>query len=329
MHLRNVTAHDLSSPVWAVTSYFNPVGYRSRRANYDVFRRQLELPLLTVEWSRDGRFELGPGDAEMLVQLDGGDLMWQKERLLNIGIGRLPAACTHVAWVDCDIVFEREGLADAIVSGLAQSQVVQLFDRAFRVGREANFEDARMQLLEEVPGAVAADLHFPAWPSAALERAPARPAPRPPTPGYAWAARREFLERHALFDTWVLGGGDRAFHCALTGAVGALKSYQALSEAHLRHYLPRAEALDAQVGRRIGCIGGAVLSLWHGSQTDRRYRTRHEILTLHGYDPEQFLMQAGTGVWAWADVPERLPGEVADYFALRNEDGADPETSVA
>ena len=105
-----VSPAHLAGPLWAVTSYFNPAGYRRRKANYRVFRERLPLPLLTVEWSPTGQFELQPGDADILIQLTGGDVMWQKERLLNIGVERLPSQCKHVAWVDCDLVFEREGL---------------------------------------------------------------------------------------------------------------------------------------------------------------------------------------------------------------------------
>jgi hypothetical protein len=35
--------------LWAVTSYFNPMKYQRRRANYRLFRERLGVPLLTVE----------------------------------------------------------------------------------------------------------------------------------------------------------------------------------------------------------------------------------------------------------------------------------------
>ena len=84
----------------------DPAGYQRRKANYHVFRDRLRLPLLTVEWSQTGQFALGPADAELLIQLDGGDVMWQKERLLNVAIAHLPPQCTHVAWLDCDLIFD-------------------------------------------------------------------------------------------------------------------------------------------------------------------------------------------------------------------------------
>src|SRR5271169_6865582 len=72
--------------MWAITSYFNPIPYRRRSFNYHVFRRNLDLPLVTVELGFDGRYELTNKDADVLIQIDGGAVLWQKERLLNLAL---------------------------------------------------------------------------------------------------------------------------------------------------------------------------------------------------------------------------------------------------
>src|SRR5512143_3579916 len=97
-----------SEALWAITSYFNPAGYARRLANYRRFRERLAVPLVTVELSFNGRFELGRRDADVLVQLHGTSVMWQKERLLNIAVKKVPRACNKIAWLDCDIVFETD-----------------------------------------------------------------------------------------------------------------------------------------------------------------------------------------------------------------------------
>ena len=94
-----------ASDFWAITSYFNPAGYGSRRANYRHFRKHLGVPLVAVELSFDGNFELTEGDAEILIQLTGGDVMWQKERLLNLALEALPPECDKVMSIDCDVIF--------------------------------------------------------------------------------------------------------------------------------------------------------------------------------------------------------------------------------
>jgi hypothetical protein len=91
--------------LWGITSFFNPAGFDSRRANYRTFRSRLNVPLLTVELSFADGFELQPTDAEILLQISGGDVMWQKERLLNLALAALPPDCDLVAWLDCDVIF--------------------------------------------------------------------------------------------------------------------------------------------------------------------------------------------------------------------------------
>ena len=77
-------------PTWAITSYFDSCGSGVRLANYKAFREQLEVPLVTVELSFDGSFALEPDDAEVLIQLSDGDVLWQKERLLNVALKASP-----------------------------------------------------------------------------------------------------------------------------------------------------------------------------------------------------------------------------------------------
>ena len=94
--------------LWGITAYFNPGRYARRLENYRVFRKHLGIPLVAVELAFDSEdFQLEAGDADILMQLRGADVMWQKERLLNLGLRALPQTCRKVALLDCDIVFGR------------------------------------------------------------------------------------------------------------------------------------------------------------------------------------------------------------------------------
>src|SRR5579862_510563 len=128
------------SRLWGVTSYFNPVGYRRRLQNYRVFRQRLNVPLVAVELAQRGPFELRLEDADVLVQLRGGDVMWQKERLLNIAISHLPKECEYVAWLDCDVVFHREDWGAAAVRELDRSSLCHLFRTVHHIRRDAPYE---------------------------------------------------------------------------------------------------------------------------------------------------------------------------------------------
>jgi len=90
-----------------VTSYFNPMRSRRRLANYRTFRH-----------------------ADHLIQLSGGDIMWQKERLLNIALEAVPDKVEDLAWIDCDLVFESPDWPDAARRALKSDNVIQLFSEA-------------------------------------------------------------------------------------------------------------------------------------------------------------------------------------------------------
>ncbi|ROZ77117.1 hypothetical protein [Ramlibacter sp. WS9] len=318
-----------AGPFWAVTSYYNPAGYQRRRANYRLFRQHLQLPLLTVEWSHDGRFELGPGDADILIQLDGGDVMWQKERLLNIGIARLPAECTKVAWLDCDVVFENTAWPKQALAQLENARLVQLFEHVVHIMPtpiERLLQDASWRGAGVLKRRTStARLYCDAKSAGNMDMLGVPPEGQsfayPGSNGHAWAAHRSLLEDHPLFDAWVLGGGDAAYLYAAAGLSADQIRMCGLAAAQASHYLQRAAPLERAIDGRLAWVPGTLLHLWHGDPADRKYRERYTILERHGFDPRRFLKRSASGVWEWADVPSGLPDEIRAYFEQRNEDG--------
>jgi len=320
--------------IWAVTSYFNPARYRRRLANYRVFRRNLEFPLLTIEWSPSGDFELGHGEADILVRVEGGDLMWQKERLLNIALESLPPSCAHVAWVDCDVVFARKGIPGAVLAALERAPLVQLYDRVLDLA-PVPIESLAVSeawagagiLHERVgTGRLYNSLRDSGRLEALLTAGPGdRPFTVPSSNGFAWAAARELLKRFPLPDTWIVGGGDGAYAYSAMGLADAHIRRRKLTSAHAMYHLERAALLHAQVEGKVSWIDGSLLHLWHGEYSDRQYLHRHAILSRHDYDPRLHLVpDAGTGVWCWSAraCTAALSAEMAAYFNARREDGS-------
>ena len=124
-----------SNQLWAITSYFNPCGYRSRYENYQTFQQHLQVPLLTVELAYGDTFELSDADASQLIQIRSDQVMWQKERLLNMALLALPPECERVAWVDCDILFGRDDWPQLVNQALDQFAFVQCFSQVHHLNR--------------------------------------------------------------------------------------------------------------------------------------------------------------------------------------------------
>ena len=227
-------------------AFYNPAGYGTKTDNYASFCKGLAdagVPLLTVELAfGDTPFELAPGDAERLVQLRGGDVLWQKERLLNLGVAALPDDCDKVAWLDCDVLFARRDWA-ARTAKLLETYVASSRSRtasAFLPGSNT-CEPAMLPF-----GFGQNELFYGiAWGVSTNGRGSLANYRDHGHTGFAWAARRDLLSRHGLYDTNVLGNGDTDIAHAMFGNASywGLQKLGERGRAHLR-------AVGARVRRR-------------------------------------------------------------------------------
>ena len=307
--------------LWAITSYFNPAGYKSRLANYRRFRKHLAAPLLAVELSFTGSFELEPGDADILVQLTGGDVLWQKERLLNVALHHMPNDCDIIAWVDCDVLFSNDQWPQQARDALNTFALIQLFSERWHLARDARLDSSGWSPIESrrqaIGHAIASGWLKPA--ELAVGGGSFRRGPL--STGLAWAARRTLLDRHGLYDARIVGGGDAAMIWAALGRPDHSVIAQAMTGHAVEHYLAWAEPFFTDVGGRVGHLEGPVFHLWHGSYEDRRHKQRQRNLAALGFNPFTDIALEGSGCWRWNSEKPDLHEYVRNYFAARNEDG--------
>lgn len=306
--------------LWAVTPYFNPLHYRRRRENFHVFRHELGVPLLAVELSFDGSFELDDGDADIVVRVTGGDIMWQKERLLNLGVQRLPAECSKVACLDCDILFGSPNWGERTAELLENFPMVQPFSRANYLDRDwlpgMNRNAATTFALPSVAFDIANGARLEA-----ILGSPATYSRVSVLLGFAWAFRRELIERHGWYAACIAGGGDTALACAAWGTPEAVVLRHAMNEHQARCYREWAQAFHATVQGRVGCLEGDVFHLWHGKLENRKAMERHRIVQQLGFDPLRDIVADPGGGWRWNSDKPQLHAYMREYFAARKEDG--------
>lgn len=309
--------------LWAITSYFNPAGYASRLQNYRVFRANLAPPLAVVELSLNGRFELSENDADILVQIAGGDVLWQKERLLNVALNTLPDECNQVAWVDCDVIFTDRDWVERAERALGKSgecNLIQLYrercnlSRGARANSEANggCDSISLSIGYKIAKGEADECDFSQSDA---------PLTRNSTAGLAWAARRELLESHGLYDTCILGSGDRAILCAALGIFESSMNAVAMRGRQSEHYLAWARPFYHAAKGRVGFVDGRILHLWHGDLRNRKYAYRNEELGRFGFDPFSDVELDPSGCWRWNSSKPDMHEYVRGYFESRKEDG--------
>ncbi|MBE2240332.1 MAG: hypothetical protein IAE81_21275 [Caldilineaceae bacterium] len=338
--------------LWVVTTYYNPARYRTKRANYERFAapiRAAGIPFVTIECAfGDEPFELTVSPA--VIQVRGRDVMWMKERLINLAISQLPAHATKIAWLDADILFTNPDWAVQTSVLLDRWPLVQPHDRVGRMARGKLTFNGRSRR------SFACQLQL------RLESARLGAAAHG-QPGIGWAARRDLIERHSVYDAAILDGGDELFAHAAGGGLnspcgrGITCAHQrrrpylvekglnrllripwprwladwylvrtrtppvaAPDEPFFAHYLRWAKPFAAEIQGRIGYVPGMALHLWHGDPVNRQYASRNAILKRHHFDPAHDLRLNADGIWEWASAKPELHLAVREYFSARRED---------
>lgn len=263
--------------ICAITSYYNPLGWKSRLENYKVFRKQLHSRLVTVELTLPDQKPV----IDDAIQLKSPDILWQKERLLNVALENLPPDCTAVAWIDADLVWEQDWQPE-LEHKLQDHDLIQLFSSCYR----------DQEGIVEVP----------------ISRGGT-------SRGLAWAARREDLEQIQFFDICVLGGGDSAFYYGCKGIEDTFPINHmspSLKAGWLQWSLKARETF-----KKIDCLELECKHLFHGFRINRSYKSRW--LKLSDFDPK-CLMNVG-GAWRWNDAGrKKFAARFHEYFVNRQED---------
>ncbi len=279
-----------------VSCHFNPCGYKLPVRNAHEYLDQIGVPVTIVELSFDGRFEF---DADHKIV---GDLtksfMWQKERLLNVGIQSLPADVDAVAWIDMDAVFQNPNWYQDAKQLLEQFPIVQLYDRVDYLGPDRDIIRQTNSWAFNWNNGLNGKVYG--------------------APGFAWAARREAIP-WGIYDKDIIGGGDcHAIAAYVQERKWVEKQYSSLKrpaadfDAWKRRQLPL-------INGNIGCVSGAAYHLYHGTREKRKYGDRLQILKDNDFCISD--IQIGeNGVWEWSSNKPKLHADIRNYFLNREED---------
>jgi hypothetical protein len=284
----------------AVTSYFNPCRYATRRRHYDTFAEAMAsegVPLFTVEVATgDDEWQLS---GDNVLRLRSRSVLWHKERALNVLVATLPARFTKVAWVDCDFLWLRRGWHREASRRLDTWPVVQLF-------REMIWETR-----EGLPG-----LTRPSF----VARNPTPGTYIGCCPGGAWAARRELWTRlGGLYDRFIIGGADELAAAAFNRAFDVCPVLPAINDVVRADYLAWAVPVSEWVAGRMTLLDVTVRHLWHGDKSHRQYQDRMKAML--DFNPHKDIRANVDGLWEWSSAkPETHEGFV-EFFRKRREDG--------
>lgn len=313
------------STLWAITPYFNPMHWRRRRENYRRFRQALDVPLVAIELGYDDQFDLAPADADILLQFAAGDVMWQKERLMNLALAAVPPHVDKIVALDSDVIFLRPDVWPTVSRALDDAPLLQPFAHVYYLPADHPLEAALIEQTQPAcegfgylrdAGRTTLELCNPNW---------RNQNDLPPVSyGLAWAFRRELFADRGFYDAWVIGGGTRVHCFASDGLWSECADAMRFTPPMREHYRRWAEGFHEVVQGKWGCVPGAIAHLWHGTTGNRRFRQRYEDFSRFDFDPAKDLALDDRGVWQWNAAKPAMHAYLRDYFAARQEDGAAP-----
>ena len=319
MHLSHSVApaqtYRRTADLWVIASYFNSNGFETKLKNYELFADSLRrscIPYLIVECVFPGQSFTLPASPNV-IRTHAGAVMWQKERLLNIAVSRLPPECTKVAWLDCDVLFENPRWAVEASSLLDTVPVVQLFEHVIRLPKGFTSYEGNGEIWEGF--------------ASVCQRRPnlllSGDFSRHGHTGFAWAARRAVLATHGLYDACISGSGDHMMAHAFCGDWESKCIDRILGDntRHRDHFAAWSKRLYADVRAQVRAVPGVLLHLWHGETSNRRYVLRNQELAGFRFDPYTDIRLGAGGCWEWSGGKEELRQWAISYYASRSEDG--------
>lgn len=318
----------LPGEIWGVTAFFNPARYGNklehlRRCAGGV--RAQGLKLLVVELAfGDTPFEVPDDVCDEVVRRRTTSVLWQKERLLNIGLANLPPACDKVVWLDGDIFFENDDWVRETSERLESYVVVQPYDTACWLpkGVSTPLPDSAFGRGNS-EGKSLPSMGYAMWHAEDRRRALASYFDHGHT-GFAWSIRREAIARHGFYDAQVLGNGDFVMGHAMYGNEdfwgGRNWECDRLSPELLAHITEWGRRFHEDVGSSVAYTPGRVFHLWHGNQSDRQYDTRLDVLKESAFDPHVDLKLDEAECWTWGSNKPELREWAHAYFWNRREE---------
>jgi len=292
----------------------NPCQFKRRfQLAREFIARQEATPgvvLYVVELAyNDDPFQITNSECARHLQLRTRERpIWVKETLVNAGIKYLlPPDCKAFAWIDADIEFEnRNWVNEALVLLNGECDVIQLFSHALDL-------DAK-----EDPMNIFSSFAYQC--NKGRRYSPRAQPLNQFHPGFAWAMRRDFLDKIGgqLYDLSILGAGDINMAWSFIG-----RGLETLDAQQTEGYKQSLRQFESRCSPpcKLGHVSGVIRHYFHGSKVNRRYGDRWKLLNDARFDPYVHLCRDEFGlVCASEKCPKKLLDDIALYFVTRNED---------
>jgi hypothetical protein len=300
-----------------ITCYFNPTNCPFRLRNYNNFRKEIaseKVDLYVIELVFGSqKFEIIP-ESENLKRIRTQDMMFQKERMLNILLDELPEKYTSVCWMDCDLIFAQNDWSLRIEKALKESKVVQPYYWCAGIPSCEIIRTSGSQV-DYIHSSESGN--FRRSFSSVHESSSSWINYHAGHVGYVWAARRDFLDKHRFYDVIITGAGDLFMALAYMGHFDFLDyepSLKSLNKTFTDHFLDWGFSVYEDVHGKVGHTSDLLLHMWHGDIHERNYLLHSECLQNSNFNPNKDLILGDDLCWHWGRENKKLSDPISHIF---------------
>lgn len=223
--------------------------------------------------------------------------LWYKENLINYAILHYGQLYDYIAWIDSGLLLN-DGWVENTINALQKHDMVQCFDNGIWLAQDGSVE-------KTCKGYVYAQ-HLNIM----------RKCVEWPSPGGAWAIRRDKYTDGLLYQYAIVGGGDSLFVNAIFHNG---KTTHATSLAYKQHFQSWYDNVFLPAKLNISYLNGEYIHLWHAARQSRMYHKRHDILAKNGYNPDKHL-HIVNGILQFTDeAPLNMISGIKQYIYQRAE----------
>ncbi len=290
-----------------ILCHFNPVGWQSSRENYLRTLHHLRshtTDIFSAEVAFEGQ-EFVSSSSTLRIRASDKHLLWQKERMLNLLVERLPMEYDKVAWIDADLIFLNPSLVRDAIEAVQKYKAVQLFSHVLYATHEGRLRSAKRSV---------------GWRGSRLVEPLKDNRELRCNPGIGFVLRRSVFP---LYDKMIVGGGDQANLEAWTGLRTPFMVSRVPPVLSVHYERWAAQAFE-KVDGSIGYIPGHCVHLFHGIAENRHYDRRWLALRRFNYDPERdIVVDPENGLLTFTDSCDVSLRRAVErhFFARREDDG--------
>lgn len=294
-----------------ITSFFNPANYNNIKHNYTTFKEHIKnsgVDLFTIELAFNNQeFFTEESPYNIRIRGDENNIMWQKERLLNILLDYIPEEYDNIAWIDCDVIFDNPMWVTETNEKLEKFKMLQLFE-------SGHFYEEYNNIVRVSDGIIKhlhiqkTNLNINFYPTYGG------------TPGLAWAIRRECIQDIKFMYKMIIGGGDSVMMLAGIGCFNDQFIYQNMNPKLFSQTLVWSNKFYQEIKKSMFYVSGSAYHLYHGTNTKRNYNFRMECLNNNEYNPNQDIKIGKNQLLEWSSDKPQLHKCVNQYFFDRDED---------